>query len=71
MLVPNSVHSTQVSFGSDWKERKPEAAEIMMKYGLHCIGCHISAYETVEEGARAHGISEDNIDNLLSELNKI
>ncbi|HBE03909.1 MAG: disulfide oxidoreductase [Spirochaetes bacterium GWF1_41_5] len=52
-------------------ERKPEAAEIMMKYGLHCIGCHISAYETVEEGARAHGISEDNIDNLLSELNKI
>ena len=29
----------------------PFSAEIMMERGLHCIGCHISPFETIRQGA--------------------
>lgn len=51
-------------------EKKPEAIEIMMKYGLHCAGCHAAAFESVEEGAKAHGMNEKEIKKMLEELNK-
>ncbi len=34
----------------------PIAAEVMRAFGLGCSGCGVSKYETIEEGARAHGI---------------
>jgi hybrid cluster-associated redox disulfide protein len=46
----------------------PDAAEILMSYGLHCIGCHIAVTETVEQGAMAHGLSGDQIDAMMAEL---
>jgi hybrid cluster-associated redox disulfide protein len=39
-----------------------------MKHGLHCVGCHVSAFESIEEGAMAHGID---VDALVADLNKI
>jgi hybrid cluster-associated redox disulfide protein len=45
----------------------PEVVEVFMDYGLHCIGCHVSGYETVEEGAMGHGIMGDDFDNLLED----
>ncbi len=47
----------------------PKSAEIMAKYGLHCIGCHIANTETLAEGAMAHGMSGDQLSKLLQELN--
>jgi len=46
----------------------PETMMVFMKHGLHCVGCHVSAFESVEEGAMAHGI---NVDALVSDLNKV
>ena len=46
----------------------PESVMVFMKHGLHCVGCHISAFESIEEGAMAHGI---NVDALVADLNKI
>ena len=37
-------------------ERYPEAAEVLTAYGLHCVGCHVSPFETVEQGALGHGM---------------
>ena len=45
----------------------PEVIEVFMDYGLHCIGCHISGFETIEEGAMGHGISGDELDNMLAD----
>lgn len=45
----------------------PDAAVIMMKKGLHCIGCGMAAYETIAQGSLMHGI---NPDKLVEELNK-
>ena len=52
---------------ADIIQKYPEAAEIMMKKGLHCIGCGMAAYETLEQGAIMHGI---NPNKLVAELNK-
>ena len=49
----------------------PGSAEIMMKYGLHCIGCHVAVWETLEQGAMAHGMSKKELDDMLNELNKL
>lgn len=48
----------------------PKSVEILMKYGLHCIGCHVATWETIEQGAMAHGITGEKLDNMLKELNK-
>ncbi len=47
----------------------PEAAEVMMKRGLHCIGCRMAARESVEQGAAAHGMNKKKIESLLREMN--
>lgn len=36
--------------------RLPIAAEVMRAFGLGCSGCGVSKYETIEQGARAHGL---------------
>ena len=46
----------------------PETMMVFMKHGLHCVGCHVSAFESVEDGAMAHGI---NVDALVADLNKV
>lgn len=47
----------------------PDAAGIVMSYGLHCIGCHVASWETLEQGCRGHGMPEEIIDELVEELN--
>jgi hybrid cluster-associated redox disulfide protein len=34
----------------------PVAADVMNAFGLGCSGCGVSKYETIEQGARAHGL---------------
>ncbi|HHZ03023.1 MAG TPA: DUF1858 domain-containing protein [Tissierellia bacterium] len=46
---------------------KPEAAEVLMAFGMGCIGCPSSQVETLEEAAAVHGMK---LDDLLNALNK-
>jgi hybrid cluster-associated redox disulfide protein len=46
----------------------PETTMVFMKHGLHCVGCHVSAFESIEEGATGHGID---VDALVADLNKV
>ncbi|HEY5575576.1 MAG TPA: DUF1858 domain-containing protein [Clostridiaceae bacterium] len=45
---------------------KPEAAGILMSFGMGCIGCPSAQAETIEEAAMVHGI---NADELVKALN--
>lgn len=63
------IISKEMTF-AEVMEKHPEAAEIMVRYGLHCIGCHVAYWETIEQGARAHGLSEEQIGEMLAELNR-
>ena len=46
----------------------PETMMVFMRHGLHCVGCHVSAFESIEEWAMEHGI---NVDAMVADLNKV
>lgn len=50
--------------------KHPKAIPIMLKAGLHCIGCQIAGMETLEQGCLAHGMNEKEIKKLVEEMNK-
>ena len=52
---------------NDVIEKYPETVDIFMKYGLSCVGCPFAMMESLEQGAKSHGI---NIKELLKDLNK-
>lgn len=48
-------------------EANPNAPEILLGYGMHCLGCAIAHGETIGEAAQVHGID---VNELLADLNK-
>lgn len=44
----------------------PESVKVLQKHNLGCVGCMGAQNESLEQGARAHGLD---IDVLLSDLN--
>src|SRR3989344_6027764 len=50
--------------------KHPESASIMLSYGLHCVGCAVNPFETIEMGAMGHGMDEKTVENLVSDINK-
>ncbi|MBV8246691.1 MAG: P-loop NTPase [Candidatus Eremiobacteraeota bacterium] len=34
----------------------PIAEDVLTQFGLHCAGCGVNKYETIEQGAAAHGL---------------
>ena len=53
-------------------EKYPKAAELLMdKYSLHCVGCGMAMMETIEDGARAHGMKAGEIKKMLEDLEKL
>lgn len=46
----------------------PNAAEILMAHGMHCLGCALAHGETVAEAVGAHG---EDLEQLLDELNDV
>ena len=52
-------------------EEHPEAAEILMAYGLHCVNCHFSDLDTMEDGAAMHGISDEEMQLMIKDVNKV
>lgn len=55
---------------SEVLQKYPETAPIMMKNGLHCVGCHAAAFETIEQGCTAHGMKEKDIKKMIKEMNE-
>jgi hybrid cluster-associated redox disulfide protein len=49
----------------------PEIAEVLIDYGLHCIGCPLSGMDTLESGAKVHGLSDEEIDEMIERLNEV
>ena len=47
-------------------EAKPEAAEVLMNAGMHCLGCPAAAGESLEEACLVHGID---VEEVLAKIN--
>jgi len=49
----------------------PEAAELLItEYGLHCIGCGMAGYESLEAGLAVHGFDKKETDKIVKQLNQ-
>ena len=48
--------------------KHPETTEVFAEHGFHCLGCVAASFESIEQGARAHGITPE---ELVEDLNKI
>lgn len=46
-------------------------AQELTNTGLNCVGCHASTFETLEAGVLGHGMSDSQVDALVSRLNEI
>ena len=46
---------------------KENAPEILMSFGMGCIGCPSAQAESIEDAAKVHGL---NLESLLEALNK-
>ena len=51
----------------DAVQQHPEIIEVFQNYGLGCIGCMAAHYETIGQGAGAHGLD---VDALVEDINK-
>jgi len=51
-------------------ERRPELSDVLVeKHGLHCAACPMGRMESLEDGARAHGMSDKEITKMMKDLN--
>jgi len=48
-------------------KKYPQSIEIMLEHGIHCVGCHVATWETLEQGAAGHGID---VNQLVEDINK-
>ena len=55
----------------DVVQKYPEAVDTLMSFGVHCVGCSVSEYETLEEGFSGHGMSEEEITEAIQKLNEV
>ncbi|MBU4264896.1 DUF1858 domain-containing protein [Patescibacteria group bacterium] len=49
----------------------PKLGKVLMeKFGFHCVGCPMAGMESLEDGAKAHGMNEKELKKMTGELNK-
>lgn len=51
--------------------RYPDVAEVLLDYGLHCVGCFANAFDTLETGAKIHGFSDEEVDEIVTRINEL
>jgi hybrid cluster-associated redox disulfide protein len=51
--------------------RFPEAAEILTDYGLHCVGCFASSFDTIADAAKIHDMSDEEIGEMIDRVNEV
>jgi len=54
---------------SELLEKYPELADVLVQeYGLHCVNCYISDFDTLREGASIHGIEDIFFEEMIEDL---
>ena len=56
---------------SDITQKCPRAIELLTEYGLSCATCFLNQFDSVEAGAQLHGMTEDEIEKMVIEINEV
>ncbi len=54
----------------DVVKKFPAAIEPLQEAGVHCVGCHVSYHENLEQGLKGHGMSDEEVDAVMVAINK-
>lgn len=46
-------------------QAKPDAADVLFRFGMGCVGCAIARGETIRQAAEAHGVPLEELTNAL------
>lgn len=68
--MADSVISRSSTIG-DVVSKHPEVVESLLALGVHCVGCHVAYWESLEDGLRSHGFEEGEIDDAVRVLNDV
>lgn len=49
----------------------PKSTEIMLEYGLYCVSCPAMVFDTMEDAMKIHGLSEQDMEEMIKRINKI
>jgi len=49
----------------------PKSEDVLGAYGLYCYHCALGEFDTLEEGAKIHGLLPEDVENLLHDLNAL
>ena len=53
----------------DVVKQYPASIEVLQSAGVHCVGCHVSYSETLEQGFKGHGMSDEQVDEVIAKIN--
>ncbi len=76
----NKSQAKSLRINKDWTiaeifrlfpDKIDELSEVMMNYGLHCVGCEVNSYESLEQGCLGHGFDKEVVKELVDSLNKV
>ena len=48
----------------------PAVIEPLQEAGVHCVGCHVSYSESLEGGFKGHGMTDEEVEAVITKLNK-
>jgi len=49
----------------------PGAADILAAYGLHCFQCAFNTLDSLESGAKSHGLTDTDIENMVTDIEEL
>ena len=47
------------------------AADVLAAYGLHCFQCAFNTMDSIDAGARTHGLTDTDIENIVIDLQEL
>lgn len=49
----------------------PQVAETLTDYGLHCVGCFASTFDSINDASKIHEMSAEEIDEMVARVNEV
>lgn len=68
IIKPNKFSKSDIV--SEVITKYPGAVEVLLSFGLNCVGCSLSTADSIEVGARSHGMGDDQIKDIMKALNE-
>ncbi len=56
---------------ADVVAKYPSIVDTLQSYGIHCVGCGASTFETIDQGFKGHGMSDTEVEAIVEELNRV